>query len=259
MVFDYLRNYQTFETIAHMDEAVATHLAQHELTESERNVIVRIAQSALRYPGTAHLKASTIAKSIGVSTKTVYRAVKHAAELGIVRVVASTKLNGIKGANIYQLQHVPSEMSERVSAEKVYEDAVEAPVLEKQTNSFNLLKTSTLTEIYKNTVRQMNDWQHALYELMRSLPLKDELKDCLHKAILATRLQNIRDFTIARDALLRIIKDIQDGKLTVQTTLRAVFKGTYEQAVIRPALLTKPHVQTERPVPFYDWLLIREG
>lgn len=54
-----------------MDEAVAVHLAVHDLTESERNVILRIAQSALAYPGVTHLKAKTIADVANQITRPV--------------------------------------------------------------------------------------------------------------------------------------------------------------------------------------------
>lgn len=261
MIFDYLKPYQIFTTIAEMDEAVAIHLAEHDLTESERNVILRIAQSALAYPGVAHLKAQTIADSLGISTKTVYRAVKNLAELGVLVIVASTKLNGIKGANIYQILPVPSKMSERVPAEEVHEIKAQNDFPSNQTNSFNLFNTSSLTEIYKHTLSLMNHWQKLLYELLMSLPLNDELKDGLRAAILATPIENIRGFTVARDAMMRIIHDIHDGKLTIRTTLRAVYKGAYDKAIARPVLPEMKQVepqQSKRPVPFYDWLAVRE-
>ncbi|MEK3765512.1 helix-turn-helix domain-containing protein [Solibacillus sp. FSL K6-4121] len=260
MVFEYLKTYQTFNSIKEMDEAVAAHLAEHELTESERNVILRIAQSALAYPGAAHLKAKTIADSIGISTKTVYRAVKKAADLGILCVVASTKLNGIKGANIYKILHVPSEMSDRVSAKEVHEIEDSEDFSCNETISFNLFKTSSLKDIYNNTLTQMNEWQKTLYEFLMSLPLNDELKDGLRSAILATPIQNMREFTIAKDAMWRIIQDIHDGKLTIRTTLRAIYKGAYDKAVARPVLPESKEQQQypkTRPVPFYDWLTER--
>ncbi|MGN7476841.1 helix-turn-helix domain-containing protein [Solibacillus silvestris] len=257
MVFEYLKTYETFNTVAEMDEAVAQHVAAHDLTESERSVILRIAQSALRYPGAAHLKAQTIADSVGISTKTVYRTVKKAAALGILRIVASTKMNGIKGANIYQILHVPSEMSGRVPAKEVDEIAESGYFSEKQTSSFNLFKTSSLTEIYNNTLLRMNEWQKTLYEFMMSLPLKDELKDGLQAAVLATPMQSKREFTIAKDALWRIIQHIHDGKLTIRTTLRAIYKGAYDKAIAREVLPRAEETEAEqskRPVPFYNWL-----
>ena len=173
MPLDYLQHYQTFHTVADVDAAIAVQLSTHNLTKSERAVLRRIAQSALKYPGAAHLKAATIAKSIGVSTKTVYRAVKRLHMLGILQIIASTKLNGIKGANIYQILSVPTKMSERIEAGITYQNTTEAPYYEKETISFNLLKTSTLYTIYNNATLYLNTWQKTLYALMISLPLAD--------------------------------------------------------------------------------------
>lgn len=260
MIFDYLEQYATFNTVAEMDEAVAGHLAAHDLTESERNIVLRIARSALAYPGVVHLKAQTIADSLGISTKTVYRAVKRLVELGVLAVVASTKMNGIKGANIYQILHVPSKMSERVPAEEGANSNGCSGFSGKQTSSFNLFQTSSLTEIDKPMLSRFNDWQKPLYELLIDLPLNDELKDGLRTAILATPIENMRGFTVARDAMLRIIHDIQDGKLLIRTTLRAVYKGAYDNAMARERMpaTENPPQQSARPVPFYDWLAVRE-
>ena len=67
-------------------------------------------------------------------------------------------------------------------------------------------------------------------------------------------------FTIARDAMLRILHDVQDVKLTIKTTLRAVYKGAYDKAIARPKLrdVEPLQIRRKRPVPFYDWLTVRE-
>ena len=126
--------------------------------------------------------------------------------------------------------------------------------------SFNLFKTSSLYEIYNNRLAQMNDWQKTLYEFLQDFPMKDELREGLQKAILATPIQNMREFTIARDAMLRILHDVQDRKLTIQTTLRAVYKGAYDKAIVRLKVkdVEPQHISSKRPVPFYDWLTMRE-
>lgn len=104
----------------------------------------------------------------------------------------------------------------------------------------------------------MNEWQETLYEFMTSLPMKEELKDGLRSAILATPIQNRREFTIAKDAMWRIIQAINDGKLTIRTTLRAIYKGAYDKAVARSVIReVEEQQQSKRPVPFYDWLTER--
>lgn len=139
--FDYLEQYSTFETVAAMDAAVEQHIQQHyfELTESERAIVFMLVSRSLMHPGASHLKAETIADQVGVSTKTVYRSVKKLGELGIIEKVPGTKLNGIKGANIYRiLPYVPSGVSQRVTAHKVSSSKDQAPKTENQPSiSFN--------------------------------------------------------------------------------------------------------------------------
>lgn len=139
--FDYLEQYSTFESVAAMDAAVEQHIQQHyfDLTESERAIVFMLASRSLLHPGASHLKAETIADQVGVSTKTVYRAVKRLVELGIIAKVPGTKLNGIKGASIYCiLPYVPSEVSQRVTAHKGNNDKAQVPKFENQPSiSFN--------------------------------------------------------------------------------------------------------------------------
>jgi len=122
MAFEYLAQYETFNTVADMDENVEDHIAAHfyDLTESERAIVFKLASHSLEYPGACHLKASTIAAALEISTKTVYRSVKKLEELGIIKKVPGTKLNGIKGASIYRiLPYVPSSVSQRETDDKV--------------------------------------------------------------------------------------------------------------------------------------------
>lgn len=99
---------------------------------------------------------------------------------------------------------------------------------------------------------------------MHSLPLRDELKDQLQKCILATKINDVRDFVNAKDVLADIIRDITNGTLTVASTLRAVFVGAFNKAVGRSKV--KPNksssiektAERKRPVPFYNWLKERD-
>ena len=93
MAFEYLATYKTFESIADMDTAVENHIAAHyyDLTESERAIVFRLASHSLEYPGACHLKAATIATSLEISTKTVYRAISKLESLGIVKKETTVK------------------------------------------------------------------------------------------------------------------------------------------------------------------------
>ena len=99
-----------------------------------------------------------------------------------------------------------------------------------------------------------------LYDLFCSLPLKDELKEQLHKVVLATSLNNMREFVQAKDVLLNIIRDINDGILTVSSTLRAVFAGAYDKAkrYVYKSVDAKEEIPTVKAVPFYNWLVERD-
>ncbi|PIJ97843.1 helix-turn-helix domain-containing protein [Lysinibacillus sphaericus] len=278
MAFEYLAQYTTFESIADMDTAVENHMAAHyyDLTESERAIVFKLASHSLENPGACHLKAATIAAALEISTKTVYRSVKRLEELGIIEKVPSTKLNGIKGASIYRiLPHVPSSVSQRETAQAISNDAVSETFTENQSSkSFNHLsfKTSTLQEIYNNTHAEkeahkeyMNEYQVMLFDFMSSLPLADNLKDELHKVVLAAQVQNASDFIKAKNVLFKIAMDIKEGILTVTSTLRAVFTGAYNKAVQRSNMkLSKSSsieetADRERLVPFYNWLNERDS
>ncbi len=257
-----------------MDKSVEDHIAVHyyNLTESERAIVFKLASHSLEYTGVCHLKASTIASSLEISTKTVYRSMKKLAELGIIEKVPSTKLNGIKGASIYRiLPYVPSSMSQRETVGETSNDVVCPPQFENQASkSFNLLSSKQANNIMslgnelamqaEKKKEYMNEYQMMLFDFMNSVPLADNLKDELHKVVLAAQVQNAPDFIKAKNVLFKIAMDIKEGTLTVASTLRAVFVGAYNKAVGRSKV--KPENSSsieetpvkERPVPFYNWL-----
>ncbi|MEY9980056.1 helix-turn-helix domain-containing protein [Lysinibacillus sp. RC79] len=280
MAFEYLAQYTTFDSIADMDIAVENHMAAHyyDLTESERAIVFKLASHSLEYPGACHLKAATIAASLEISTKTVYRSIKKLVELGIIEKVPGTKLNGIKGASIYRiLLYVPSSVSQRETAQASSNYTVSETFSENQpSNSFNLLSSkqasNNLCDLENELALQaekkkeyMNEYQMMLFDFMHSLPIREDLKDQIHKCILSTKMNDIRDFVHAKDVLANILRDIANGTLTIASTLRAVFVGAYSKAVER--LNIKPTKSSyieetpnrERPVPFYNWLEERDS
>ncbi|MCM0624504.1 helix-turn-helix domain-containing protein [Lysinibacillus sp. OL1_EC] len=279
MAFEYLAQYITFDSVADMDKSVEDHMAVHyyDLTESERAIVFKLASHSLEHAGVCHLKASTIASSLKISTKTVYRSMKKLAELGIIEKVPSTKLNGIKGASIYRiLPYVSSSVSQRETADEASNDAVCPPQSENQASkSFNLLSSKQANNIMslgnelalqaEKKKEYMNEYQVMLFDFMHSLPMRDELKDQLHKCILATNMNDVRDFVNAKDVLANIIRDIANGTLTVASTLRAVFVGAFNKAVEHSSMKQyksssiEETAKRERPVPFYNWLEERDS
>lgn len=146
-VFEYLKEYTTFTSVEEMDQHVEKHIQEHyyELTKSERAIVFKIAAHALQYPGACHLKAQTIADSLEISTKTVYRAIKKLESLGIIKKVNYTREKGGQGANIYIIlpHNVPAKMSEQSNAENTNNYNVSGQNSENQPlHSFNLLNNS---------------------------------------------------------------------------------------------------------------------
>lgn len=164
-------------------------------------------------------------------------------------------------------------MSQRETVGEASHDVVCPPQSENQpSSSFYLssFKTSNLQEVYESAHAEkeackewMNEYQVMLFDFMNSLPLADNLKDELHKVVLAAQVQNVPDFIKAKNVLFKIAMDIKEGTLTVASTLRAVFIGAYNKAVRRSKV--KPDKSSsieetmyrERPVPFYNWLIER--
>ncbi|MGE7597556.1 helix-turn-helix domain-containing protein [Lysinibacillus fusiformis] len=109
----------------------------------------------------AILKASTIATSLEISTKTVYRSMKKLSELGIIEKVLSTKLNGIKGTTIYRiLPYVPSSVSQReivdVVSIRCLPTTISEPTIEFFFTYLSSFKTSNLQEVYESAHAEKN-------------------------------------------------------------------------------------------------------
>ncbi len=119
--------------------------------------------------------------------------------------------------------------------------------------SFNLLSSKQANNIM-SLGNEMNEYQVMLFDFMNSLPLADNLKDELHKWVLASQVQNAPDFITAKNVLFKIAMDIKEGVLTVASTLRAVF---VERLSIKTTNIEEM-VDRERPVPFYNWLNERD-
>lgn len=282
MAFEYLEQYSTFPSIEEMDQNVKQHISINrlDLTASERAIVFALAGRSLMFPGASHLKAETIANAVGVSTKTVYRSVKRLVELNIIEKVPQPKLNGIKGASIYKIlpfeNNVPSNVSQRESAHEI-SDIKDSTDENKRLSikSFNLLRSkqakyniynleNDLAKQVENKKAYMNEWQTMLYDFLHSMPFTDQLKDELHKLVLASQVDSVQAFHRAKDVIVKIACDIADGTLTVATTLRAVFMGAYKAKIKRLDKLTCKTLSQvvnehrERPVPFYDWLNNRD-
>jgi DNA-binding Lrp family transcriptional regulator len=280
MAFEYLSEHATFKSVEDMDSNVKKHIDKYrlDLTASERAIVFMIAGRSLMFPGASHLKADTIADKTNTSRSTVMRGIKKLIELKIIEKVAQTKLNGIKGASIYKILPYDdtSSVTQREEVVEASNDVAFPPQSEELSiKSFNLLSSKQAKDLYslseelceqeENKKAYMNEYQEMLLDFMNSLPMKDELKEQLHKAVLATELNNISDFIKAKNVIFKLISDIADGTLTLSKTLRSAFVGAYTKSMERSnkkvysssSMEEQPRVS--KPVKFYNWLEEVEG
>ena len=280
MAFEYLSEHATFKSVEDMDSNVKKHIDKYrlDLTTSERAIVFMIAGRSLMYPGASHLKAETIADKTNTSRSTVMRGIKKLISLKIIDKVTQTKLNGIKGASIYKV--LPYDDTSNVTQrEEVVEASIDMGCPPQSEDlcikSFNLLSSKQAKNIYsiseelalqaENKKAYMNDYQEMLFDFMNSLPMKGELKDQLHKAVLATDLMNISDFIKAKNVIFKLISDIADGTLTLSSTLRSAFVGAYNNAMERSnrkrptSSSVEEQPPVSKPVKFYNWLEVVEG
>lgn len=261
MAFEYLAQYTTFDSVAEMDHHVEQHIQQHyfDLTESERTIVFNLASRSLMYPGASHLKATTIADSLEISTKTVYRAISKLESLGIIKKETTTKEKGGRGASIYIILPYLAEYCG--SPDKSFEqEAVQSEVVPLQVAYSRAHAEMEGRKVY------MNEYQQLLFDFMHSLPLPDNFKDELHKVVLVSNVNGIQEFISAKNVMFKMARDIKEGVLTITTTLRAVFVGAYSKAVQRTNKQTITNTSSieetahkERAVPFYNWLTERNG
>lgn len=152
----YLREYQTFQSVAELNAAIKSHLYANnfDLNDTDKDVLTIIAQHAAKYPGVAHLKAATIAEKVGKSEVTVRRSINRLVNFGIIEKVPTLrKVSGGKGANILRiLPYDKSAMTSRQQPEKPHDNGVEAPKS----------KSETITPLsYENTVINNNNTYQA--------------------------------------------------------------------------------------------------
>ena len=275
MAYEYLSEHATFKSVEVMDLNVKKHIDKYrlDLTTSECAIVFMIAGRSLMYPGASHLKAETIADKTNTSRSTVMRGIKKLISLKIIEKVTQTKLNGIKGANIYKILPYDdtSKVTQREELVEAINDVACLPQFEDLSiKSFNLLSSKQAKNIYnisdelalqaENKKAYMTEYQVMVFDFMNSLPMKEELKDQLHKAVLATDLNNVSDIIKAKNVIFKLISDIADGTLTLTNTLRSTFVGAYKKSIERSnkkastSSTVEEQPRVSKPVKFYNWL-----
>ncbi len=280
--FLYLEKYQNFTSKEEMDDHVSTHINYNKdvLKESTISVLRCIASHCLTYFGATTLKTQTIIKETGFTERTIMRATKLLSEINVIKKFKTTNKKG-QGANIFSilpfsknsnvsdLSAKPCQSQEEekftsnIRKSKVEGEKEKSLNKELSTYSLTSFKTSTLNNLYIHAYAHeefLNEWQLTLIELLNSFKIDKILGEEFNKVIAATEITNAKEFHIAKDIIIKMAKDLQSGRLSVDSTLRAVYKGAHKAKTKRELLVVPEEVKTvtKRTVPFYNWLDERE-
>ncbi|MFV2047948.1 helix-turn-helix domain-containing protein [Metabacillus sp. YM-086] len=166
--YETIRKYQSFQTIEEMDQAVRGFLYKHksELSEGTLEVLRVIWRHSVKVIGVSFAKYDYIAERVGVSRRTVIRAVNTLEEKGIVKKVATKRMNGSQGVNLLIIQSFASVESMQAP---VSPQDVTAPVTPNKTEN----KLSSLCENKKNNkniIQQQTSSQDEINVLPNSIP-----------------------------------------------------------------------------------------
>ncbi|MEK7017608.1 helix-turn-helix domain-containing protein [Bacillus sp. FSL R9-9410] len=86
-----LRKYQSFNSVAEMDNSISEYLSVYKLKESEYTVLWKIASYSCKFVGVSYLKVQTLADLVHYSKRTIQRCLKRLSELGIITRIESFK------------------------------------------------------------------------------------------------------------------------------------------------------------------------
>lgn len=163
--YETIRKYQSFQTIEEMDQAVRGFLYKHksELSDGTLEVLRVIWRHSVKVVGVSFAKYDYIAERVGVSRRTVIRAVNTLEEKGIVKKVATKRMNGSQGVNLLIIQSFAS--VESLQAPVSPQD-VTAPVTPNKTEN----KLSSLCENKNIIQKQEKSAQEEIEELPGSIP-----------------------------------------------------------------------------------------
>ncbi|WP_428911713.1 helix-turn-helix domain-containing protein [Niallia sp. Krafla_26] len=104
--YDTIKTYQSFKSVEDMDQAVRGFLYRFKSTLSDGAVKVLnfIWRYSVKVVGVSFAKYETIAEAIGISRRTVIRAVKTLEDLGFITKIPTVRMNGKQGVNLCVIQ-----------------------------------------------------------------------------------------------------------------------------------------------------------
>ncbi|MCD5324463.1 MULTISPECIES: hypothetical protein [Pontibacillus] len=107
MHIKHLKAYQSFPSVARLDEQVRGFLRQYkwELSEGNLEILTYIWRHSVKYPGVSFAKVSTIVASTGRSRSTVIRTINRFEKMNLLKRIETTRPNGKRGVNLLIFQN----------------------------------------------------------------------------------------------------------------------------------------------------------
>ena len=104
--YETIKHYQSFTSIQEMDQAVRGFLYKFKssLSDGVTKVLNFLWRYSVKVVGVSFAKYDTIANEIGLSRRTVIRAVKLLEELSFIKKIPTARMNGKQGANLLVIQ-----------------------------------------------------------------------------------------------------------------------------------------------------------
>ncbi|MBY0121477.1 helix-turn-helix domain-containing protein [Bacillus sp. S/N-304-OC-R1] len=108
--YETIQRYQSFANLEEMDKAVRGFLYVHKSSFSEGalKVLQFIWRHSVKVVGVSFAKYDTIAEAVQLSRRTVIRAVQKLENLGLLKKIATAKMNGKQGVNLLVIQTFPT-------------------------------------------------------------------------------------------------------------------------------------------------------
>ncbi|MED4014657.1 helix-turn-helix domain-containing protein [Sutcliffiella cohnii] len=108
--YEMMKSNQSFQSVNELDQSVRgfLYLYKGQLSEGTMNVLKFIWRHSTEVPGVLFIKYHAIAESVGVSRRTVIRAVNKLEQLGFLSKTHTARQSGIQAANVFIIQPHPS-------------------------------------------------------------------------------------------------------------------------------------------------------
>jgi len=104
--YETIKNYQSFSTIEEMNQVVRGFLYKYKssLSDGAVKVLHFIWNYSVKVVGVSFAKYDTMAAAVGLSRRTVIRAVKTLEELLFIKKIPTARMNGKQGVNLFVIQ-----------------------------------------------------------------------------------------------------------------------------------------------------------